>query len=441
MFPARNARTVAAVSRNRVFLFLAGCAVLGAGCTSQPSAKVAPPEIRVTVVQPEERDFADFADFTGRTEAPGSVEIRSRVSGYLDKILFKEGNEIKRGQQLFEIDPRPAQAAVNRAKAEVALREADSKYRQAEMERNRPLVAKNAISLSEFDQIVAAAGQAAAAVDSAKAALDEAALNLEFTRILSPIDGETSRAYVTLGNLVKADLTLLTTVVSVDPMYVYFDIDEHDLLAVRQAIRDGQITTPGPDEIPVAMQLANEKGFPHRGIVDFADNRVDPNTGTIRIRGVFPNPVPKTGSRVLIPGLFAKVRITETNPRKVLLVPEQAIGTDQDQKYLLVVNDKDEVEYRRVLLGKSQDGLQIVETGLHAGERVIATGLQRVRPGMKVEVKQAKIEDYMAKEDEEEGTAAAGAKSKPAAMPDRPATAPAKDAASPDKQSTPPAKN
>ena len=373
---------------------LAGLAGLLAGCQSDQVAPVAGLTVRVTVAVPIEREVVDCEDFTGRTDAVASVELRSRVSGYLDKILFEEGSEVKKGALLFQIDPRPFQAAYDRAVAEVALKQANLKFRETELRRNKPLVEKNAISQSEFDQIVAAHEEAIAAVTSAQANTEEVKLNLEFTRITSPIDGRISKSSITVGNLVRADQTLLTTVVSVDPMYVNFDVDERTLLEVQQNVREGKTKVSDKEEVPVWMGLANEKSFPHSGIANFSDNRVDPNTGTIRARAVFPNAKPATGSRVMVPGLFARVRLPISNLRKALLVAERAVGNDQGQKFLLIVNGKNEVEYRRIRPGKLEEGLRVIEEGLKAGEAVIVTGVQRVRPGMTVETRSVDMQNF-----------------------------------------------
>jgi RND family efflux transporter MFP subunit len=361
------------------------CAGLLTGCNSQGAAAVEPFAIPVTVSTPVEREVGDHDHFTGRTEAVESVEIRARVTGYLDKICFKEGTEVKRGDLLFEIDPRPFQAEYNRALSQVGLAKADLKFREAELNRVRQLFDKTVITQSELERTVAAHDQAAAAVAAAQASAERARLDLEFTKLTCPIDGEASRARITRGNLVRADDTLLTTVVSVDPMYVYFDIDERTILQLEQNIRQGKIKVQSGAQIPVGMGLATEKGFPHQGIIDFAENRVDPKTGTIRVRGVFANPKSAAGTRRLTPGLFTRVQVPIGYPYKALLVAERAVGTDQGQKYLYVVDAKNEVQYRRVKLGTLEGEMRVISEGLKPGERVIVRGLQRVRPGVTVQ--------------------------------------------------------
>ncbi len=308
----------------------------------------------------------------------------ARVTGYLNKVCFQEGAEVKNGDLLFEIDPRPFQAQYDQATSQIKLCEADLKFRKADLERVNLLLKQNAISQSDFDQSVAAHDKAAAALSTAEASAEEARLNLDFTKLFSPIDGEISRALITQGNLVTADQTLLTTVVSVDPMYVYFDIDEPTILRIQQGIREGAIKMREKDKVPVWMGLANEEGRSHEGYLDFIENRVDPDTGTIQVRGVFPNPRPAVGPRVLTPGLFTRVRVVVGQPYEAILTAERALGTDQGQKYLYVVNDKNVVEYRPVTVGNLEGQLRVIQTGLKPGERVVVNGLQRVRPDVKV---------------------------------------------------------
>jgi RND family efflux transporter MFP subunit len=367
-----------------------------AGCKPQAPAETAVPPIRVSVATSIEDDFVDYEEFTGTTKV-NAIDIHARVSGYLDKVLFVDGSEVTKDQPLFQIDPRPFQAAVDRATAEVALNTANLKYRETEVNRNRPLVAKAAISQSEFDQLVAAAEQATASVAAAKAALADANLNLGFALIISPIDGRISRTSIAAGNLVKADQTLLTTVVPVDPMFVYFDVDEHTLLEVQREIREGRIKTSDHGRIPVLMGLANEKGFPHEGTLDFAENQLDRNTGTYGLRAVFANPKPAEGNRLLMPGMNCRIRLPLGEPQKVLKVAERAIGTDQSQKFLYVVNAQNKVEYRPVSLGRSENSLRVVYSGVQAGEKVVVSGLQRVRDGATAEPHGVEMKSFMEK--------------------------------------------
>jgi RND family efflux transporter MFP subunit len=325
-------------------------------------------------------EIAEWDEFTGRLEAVDQVEIRPRVSGYITRVSFDEGKEVKKGEVLFEIDPRPYQAELARADAELERARSAATLAASEVERAGKLVDVQAISREEYDSRTSAEAQGGATVRAAEAAVRTARLNLEWTRVRSPIEGRVSNAMVTPGNLVEAGppATLLTTVVSLDPMYVYFDSDEQTYL--RYA---GRAKHAGPNwreaRLPVYLGLANETGYPHEGRLDFVDNQVDPGTGTIRTRAVFSN-----RSRSLTPGLFARVKLVGTEKSKVLLVRDAAIGTDQDHKFVLVLGPGDTLAYRPVVPGRLTEGLRIVTSGLAAGDRVVINGLMRVRPGMKV---------------------------------------------------------
>jgi RND family efflux transporter MFP subunit len=353
------------------------------GCLRAPGAAPTTTPTLVTVSYPLERDVTDHVDFTGRTIAVDSVEVRARVWGYLDKVNFKEGAMVKQGDVLFEIDPQTYQAALDQAKAKVTLDEAQLKFADAEYKRNLTLRRTGAVSQEELEKSLASRDVAAATVGADKADLARRQLDLDYTKVKAPISGRVSRYVVTVGNLVQsgdqAGGTLLTTIVSVDPEYAYFDVDERTMLRVQQLIREGKAKSAREAEVPVLLGLANQEGYPHRGIINFVDNQVNPKTGTLRLRGVFPN---KDG--VLSPGLFARVRVPVGEPHKALLVTERAIDTDQGQKILYVVNDKNEVVSRPIRLGALHDGLRVIEDGLKPGERVIVNGLQQVRPGVTV---------------------------------------------------------
>lgn len=362
------------------------------GCTSGPPAEVKVDPPTVTVAAPIERQVADYADYTGRTEAPEFLEVRARVSGYLTKISDKfdpkknPGQEVKAGDFLFEIDRAPYVAELGRMEAQVTLADARMTRTKADVERNRPLVSRGAVTQQEFDKLIADQGEATAAVEAAKKAVESARLDVEFCTINAKIAGRLSRNYITLGNLVTKDSTLLTTIVSQDPMYVYFDVDERTVLRIQQLIREGKFKSARRHgDVPVEFGLANEGDrYPHKGAINFVDNRIDPSTGTMKVRAEADNPVVANEDRLLTAGLFVRVRLPLGKPRKVLLVSERAVGTDQGQKFVLVVTDKDEVAVRPITLGQMHDGLRVVESGLKGGERIIIIGLQRVRPGMKV---------------------------------------------------------
>lgn len=393
-----------------------------AGCNRKPMA-VATEKPVIAVSAPVYReDVIDFEDFIGRTDAVESVDIKARVSGYLVDIDFQSGGEVRgderrehyaasmlgllsspqnaalltassnfprrgEGDLLFIIDPRPYQADYDRAAGQVLLAEAKLKLAIADYARALEIAkTPGAISQQDIDKYAAARDEARAEVIAAKANLESYRLNLNFCRITSPVTGQASRNYLTLGNLVTKDETLLTTVVSQDPMYAYFDVDENTMLKIQAAIRAGKVRMPKPGQLPVWMELANETNYPHHGVVDFINNKVDPLTGTVTLRGVFANPKPKVGPRKLKPGLFVRIRVPIGDPHGALLIADKVIGTDQGQKFVYVVDDKNVVQYRRITPGPLQeDGLRVVQ-GLERSDRVVVTGLQQVRPKEEVKV-------------------------------------------------------
>jgi RND family efflux transporter MFP subunit len=368
-----------------------GSVLLFAGCAQSDSEPPKQPPPEVTTSKPVSREVTDYFEFPGQTEAVGEVEVRARVTGYLMKVNFVDGRNVKKGDLLYEIDPRPYQAALDRAKGELVRLLALADKAKADLARSERLRPSGAISQDEYEQHVANLAVCKASIQSAEAAVRDAQLNLEFTKITSPIDGRVSRTQITEGNLVQpgpGDATLLTTVVTTNPIYVYFNVDEHALLQYQElAFKNGQELHPKMLKalrLPVEIGLANEEGFPHAGIIDFADNKIDRNTGTLRTRGVFENP-----KEYLTPGLFVRVRTPFGVPHQALLVNERAIGTDQRQKYLLTVDKNDVVEYRPVKVGRLLDGMRVIESGLNAGDLVVVNGLQRARPGSMVQPKSA----------------------------------------------------
>jgi len=338
------------------------------------------------VSRPVERYVTDYADFTARTAAIDSVEVRAHVWGYMDKVNFKEGALVKKGDVLFELDPRPYQAMLNQAKAKVAQDEAQFKYDEAEYQRNANLVRTGAVSRSDLDKTAAARGVDLANIAADKAVVASRQLDLDYTKVLAPVSGRVSRYVVTVGNLIQSGDqnggTLLTTIVSVDPMYAYFDVDEHTALRVRQLVREGKSDSPRDGGYPVSLGLANEEGHPHRGTVNFVENQVNPRTGTIRLRGVFLNK-----EQALLPGLFARVRVPIGRPHKALLVSDRALDTDQGQKVVYIVDKDNQVVSRPVRVSALHDGQREITDGLKPGQRVIVNGLQQVRPGITVEPK------------------------------------------------------
>jgi len=370
-------------SRNLIFVALSTATLLLAGCGKDSQQKTPPPPA-VSVLQPVEREVVEWDEYIGRLESPETVEIKARVSGYLDKVHFKEGKEVRKGDLLFTIDPRPYQAEYDRADADRQRAESQADLAGNDAERARRLVATQAISEEDFDTKTRTHASALAALKAAQAAVDSARLNLEFTKVYSPIQGRTSRAMVTEGNLISggvsgAGATLLTTVVSQDPLYCYVDVDERSILKYLQLRREGKRESALDKPIPVEMALADEVGYPNKGFTDFVDNRIDPTTGTLRCRGVFPNP-----ERALGPGFFARMRIPGSGKYPALLIPDRALGADQAQKFVYVVNAGKKVEYRPVRIGPMIDGLRVVKEGLKAGEQIIVEGLMRVRPGILV---------------------------------------------------------
>jgi RND family efflux transporter MFP subunit len=391
-------------------LLLAFTAAVGCGQSAPEVGPPPPPEVEVS--RPIVREVTDYEEFTGRLDAEFSVEIRARVSGYLKEIRFKDGDTVKRGQVLFEIDPRPYQAAY--AKDQAALVQAQARLSRLEEDfaRARQMLARRAMAREEFDKTAGDRTEAAAAVGSAKAALDNSRLYLEWTQVRAPISGRVSRRLIDTGNMVAADQTSLTSVVSTDPMYLYFDVDERTLLRLRSEAQPASTSASSyQSSARVEMGLAAEEGYSHQGVINFEDNRVDSNTGTIRMRGVFANPKTASGTHLLSPGLFARVRLPLGLPHRAVLVSDRALGADQGKKYLYVVKDKVDaetgrpeqvVERRYVHLGRLHGGLREIKEALAervlpanerlaADERVVVSGLQRIRPGAVVQPKDVKM--------------------------------------------------
>jgi RND family efflux transporter MFP subunit len=357
-----------------------------AGCGKKVSLPVPPPPT-VSVILPVEREVVEWDEYTGRIESPEAVEVRARVNGYLNQVHFKEGKEVKKGDLLFTIDRRPYQAEFDRVEAERQRAESQADLAKSDADRARNLIVTKAISQEDFDTKTKTYSSALAAVKAAHAAVDSASLNLEFTEIRSPIDGRIGRALVTEGNLVSggvagAGATMLTTIVSQDPLYCYVDVDERSILKYLRLRREGRRVSALDAQIPVEVALADEKDFPRKGHVDFVDNRVDPTTGTVRCRGVIANP-----ERTLGPGFFARLRIPGSGRYPALLLPDRAFGSDQAQKFVYVINAERKVEFRPVIIGPIIDGLRVVTGGLKPGEQVVVEGLVRVRPGIVVDAK------------------------------------------------------
>jgi multidrug efflux system membrane fusion protein len=356
-------------------LLLCACGKPGGGAQSAP-----PPQ--VSVAQVLEKRVKDWDEFTGRLQAVESVEIRPRVSGYIDKVAFTEGSQVKSGDLLFVIDPRPYQAEYDRSAADVKRYKTALELARIELVRVQRLKDSGAVSEEELDERKSTVAQAEANVAGSEASLETASLNLSFTRVASPIAGRVSRAEVTKGNLVTGGSnggTLLSSVVSMDPMYLYFDADEQSYLRYAQMARSGERPSSRDDQKPVQVGLANEEGFPHTGSVDFVDNQLNPQTGTIRARAVLQN---KDGQ--FTPGLFARVQLLGSGEYSAILIEDRAVNTDQNQKYVLLLGANNQIEYRKVKLGRVIDGLRIVREGLKPGDVIVVNGAQRVHPGVTV---------------------------------------------------------
>ncbi|MBN2578755.1 MAG: efflux RND transporter periplasmic adaptor subunit [Pirellulales bacterium] len=379
-----------------VTLVLLGLCCLTACHQEAPSKPVTEQKLTVEVSPPEQKTIPFFATFPARLEAVDSVEIRARVSGYLWSVDFTPGEDVKKDQVLFHIDARPYQAAVNRIRAE--LEGCDARLERAKLDLNRAarLVGSKTISQEEYDQYFATKLESQAAVDASKAQLQNAELNLSFTQVTAPLAGSISRNYISVGNLVVADKTLLTTLEADAQMYAYFDVDENSLLQFQELIREGKIEMIGKDQIRIDLLLPPDNSvYPHPGTWNFTDVRMDSGTGTLEFRAEYPNPeVPVkarpsnkgagTGreERMLIAGMFCRVRVPLGKPRPMLLVPDDAVHTDQGQKFLYLVDKKDKVLYRRVRTGPLYETCRVIEEGLQPDDRVIISGAQRVRPGM-----------------------------------------------------------
>lgn len=368
----------------RCFVFFLSLLPLGCSPVTLPVADKEPPHVGVT--QPSLIEHTDYANYTGRTEAKQTIEVRSRVPGYLKELLFQDGAEIAQDTPMFLVDPEPFEIAVQKAQAEIRRVTAQSEQIAVEVQRLEDLLKSNAVAQQDYEEAMANKLSSEAAVDSAKATLADAELKLRYTSVKAPITGVASRALVTPGNLIQADQTLLTTLVSVDPIYVYFSIDSPTLLKFREQVRQGKVLERSPGKIPVEMEMETQTGYPWKGIVEFAENRFDPATGTLELRAEFANPKPAQGARELSPGLFVRVRIPLGPPRQVLAIPDRCVQNDLVEQYVYVVDEKNQVIRRPVETGAQVESLRVIESGLAAGDRVIERGIQKVVPGVEVQI-------------------------------------------------------
>jgi RND family efflux transporter MFP subunit len=373
--PTSTTRIAGVVSLCVAMFWLAGC---DQGQVKSQTKKT--PEVVVTT--PITAEVTDFQDFTGRLDGIKTVEIRARVSGFIMTAPFKEGDLVHEGDLLFKIDPRTYQATYNQAEANLKLAETDRILQERNAHRARQMVGGLSIGQEEYDTMIATFEKSKATVGSMQAARDMAKLYLDYTEVTAPLTGRISRRFVDPGNLVVQDSTALTTIVSDNPLYAYFDVDERTYLELLGTAEKNKASWMKDLQFPVVMRLANEEQFTRTGSVNFVDNRVNANTGTIRMRGVFDN-----SSGVLKAGLFVRVRLPIGNPSPEILIADEALLSDQGRKYVLVIDDKNEVGYRTVTIGQEIQGLRVIKKGLAMGDKVILSGQQRVRPGVTVQAK------------------------------------------------------
>lgn len=373
MLSPRNCRALGIISLS----FFAGC--------QQANKFQPPPPPAVTVATPVERAVADTIEFVGTTQPTQIVDLRARVNGYLEKIFFEDGSMVKAGDQLFLIEQAPYQATLDAAQAALQKSIASLALAQSQYRRMEPLRRNSVVTQEELDVQAAQVETSKADVAAAQAAVHQAELNLGYTKIVAPISGRIGRHMVDIGNLVQAEQTPLATIQAIDPIYAYFDVSENDLLRFMAMLRNNEL--PDPDKNPPTLHLglANEQGFPHEGKLDFRELGVDTETGTSKRRGIFPNP-----DWQLIPGMFVRIQASVGEPKPRLLVEDRAVGTDARGDFLLVVNDKNVVEYKPVQLGIHVGELRVVENGIKPTDRVVINGLQRARPGAPVNPELAK---------------------------------------------------
>jgi multidrug efflux system membrane fusion protein len=390
-------RTNPWISKNRNTLMqrlmlaigLAALASLNVGCSSSAQSKAnAPAPAEVSVAEVICKQIGDSDEFTGRLEAVNAVEVRPRVSGYLQSVHFTEGAIVRQGDLLFQIDPRPFQAEVDRLKGDLSQAKAQRSRAQSDFERAERLHNNDGMSAEEYDRRAAVRNEAEARIASTEAALRGAELNLDFTRVTAPITGRVGRAEITEGNLVEsgaAQVKPLTTLVSLDPIYVYFDVDEQNYLKYARLTQSHGTSSHDLRSLAL-LGLADEDGFPHVGQVSFVDNQVSSSTGTIRLRATFANK-----NLALTPGLFARIRLQGGGAHSGCLAKDEAIVTDLNQKYVFVLGKNNTLAYRPVKLGPMAEGLRVVRDGLHEGDIIVVSGLQRVRPGAAVTPKKVSM--------------------------------------------------
>lgn len=353
-----------------VFIIFIVLSIFIAGCNSESGTVVEAPPPDVTVAGVLSRSIQTWDEFNGRVRAVPTVELRPRVSGYINRVAYKEGDEVNPGDLLFIIDPRPYRNALHRAQAQLEHAKAAVNLARSKIEHAQALFAAQAMSREEFNNRKAVLSQTTADVRAAEAAVATAKLNLNFTDVRAPIAGRTGRAHLTVGNLAQADQSILTTLVSQDPMYVYFDCDEHSFLRYKEFARRNDRES---NIYSVRIRLANEESFSHHGTVDFFDNQLNSATGTMRVRAVVAN-----ADRLLTPGLHARVQLQGSGELDALLIDEKAILTDQDRKYVYVLGEGNKAFRKDIMLGRQIDSLRIVRSGLNAADQVIVAGAQKI---------------------------------------------------------------
>ena len=367
--------------RTRALAILSASMLAAIGC--QPKNEyVEPPPPAVDVAMPDERPVIDYIEFTGATRPVSSVELRARVNGYLEEIHFEDGATVEKDQLLFTIEQAPFKTKLEMARAELQKAKAEQELAESELRRLRSLVRRDAGTMQELDIKQAERDGAAATVASAEASLDDSQLQLGYTEVRAPIAGRIGRHLIDVGNLVQAEQTPLATIESIDPVFAYFTVSEGELLDLRRERGESAAAAAlGAGEV-LELSFGGEDGYPHRGTLDFTDLGVDPGTGTLQLRGIFPN-----ADGDLLPGLFVRLRTAVGSPKPRLLVPERALGVDQQGDYVLIVNDEDTVEYRSVTLGRAIEGMRVVSKGLDGNEWVVVNGVQFARPGAPVDPK------------------------------------------------------
>jgi RND family efflux transporter MFP subunit len=415
------------IKPNRTFLALAALVLL-AGCR-QPNQFVPPPPPTVSVAHPIEKTIPDSVEFIGVAQPTKMVELRARVNGYLQKIFFDDGSDVQVGDPLFQIDPAPYQSVLDAAKAAQQRAVASLALAQSQYRRMEPLITNSVITQEELDVQAAQVETTKADVAAAEAAVRKAELDLGYTKISAPIAGRIGRHLVDVGNLVLAEQTQLASIKTLDPIYGVFDVSENDLLRFMAMLRNNELPDPEKFAPVLHLGLSNEEGHPHEGRLDFRELSINPGTGTAMRRGIFPNP-----GRQIIPGMDVRIQANVGDAKPRVLVEDRAIGSDQRGDYMLVVNDKNVVEYRPVKLGPRFDTMRVVDSGVKATDWVIVNGLQRARPGAQVKPEPVTAEDGMAKGDSPQPT------EKPSDEKSQGPEAPAKvaTATAPPKDETPP---